>query len=138
MTIFYPTDDEQAREQKLPGWAQDIITTLRRGANIGAVDVSRLRDRVDELEVRLADRFAADTGPEDSTAWLWREDGGEGLPALGLGKEATVEFRPGSGIDMNVSVEGNGIIVDSHLHLMIVPIERTRFLIQPVSAKIKN
>jgi len=28
--------------------------------------------------------------------------------------------------------------VESYLHLLIIPIERTRFLIQPVSAKIKN
>jgi hypothetical protein len=127
-----------AREQKLPTWAQETIQALRAKLAVAELENNRLRDHAIRLEGDIADAALTNTGPEDSTAWLWRGTGGEELPALGLGNEARVEFRPATGIDITVETEGNGIIVESHLHLLVVPIERTRFLIQPVSAKIKN
>jgi hypothetical protein len=128
-----------AREQKLPTWAQETIQALRAKLAVAEIENNRLRDRVETLEEGIADAATANTGPEDSTAWLWRETGGSGeeLPALGLGNEAMVEFRPAPGIEITVYASGNGVIAQSLLHLMVIPVERGRFLIQPVSAKIK-
>ena len=138
MSIFHPTTDEDARERKLPSWAQDTITRLRTYANTREVEISRLRDVVTSLEAQIEVAAEANTGPEDSTAWLWREVGGEELPPLGLGADATVDYRPASGIEITVTALGNGIKVTAPLHLMVIPVGRSEFRIQPVSAKIKD
>jgi len=138
MSHLEPTEEEYEREGGLPVWSRRVIDALRASARQSGLEVARLRDVVAQLEAQITEAAEANTGPEDSTAWLWRETGGEELPPLGLGKDARVTFHPADGIEISAQAEGNGITVESYLHLMVIPIERTRFLIQPVSAKIRN
>lgn len=138
MSHLTPTAADLAREAKLPDWARQVVTSLRSKVTYRIEEVHRLQARIDELTEQLIEKTGADTGPEDSDTWLWRESGGEELPALGLGKGATVTFSPGGGVaDLSVNVKDSGIFVESMAPLMIIPIERNRFLIQATGAKIK-
>lgn len=138
MSYQTPTDDEAAREAKLPDWARATINRLRSDAAYNRLMLVEKEREVEKLEQRIAQAAESDTGPEDSTAWLYRETGGEILPSLGLGAGALIDFRPTDTIEISVSAHGNGIRVCSDLRLMIIPMGQSEFRIQPVSAKIKD
>lgn len=127
-----------AKEQKLPAWAQKTINDLRAKLDTARACVQNLEAQRDTLEARIAEAAEADTGPEDSTAWLYRDTPAEVLPSLGLGADAVIDFRPADGIEITVNAHGNGIKVTALQPMMVIPIDRGEFRIQPVSAKIKG
>jgi hypothetical protein len=138
MSYQNPTDDEAAQERKLPAWAQTRINALRNSAEHNRTMWVMYEEKAEALEGQIAAAAEDNTGPDDSTAWLYRCTDDETLPSLGLGADAIIDYRPASGIEISVHAHGNGIKVHSALHLMVIPIDRNEFRIQPVSAKIKD
>lgn len=130
------------QEQKLPGWAQETLRRLRELVCTSNAETARYERQVEELETQIADAAKADTGPEDSTAWLWRATDSEVLPPLGLGAGAAVDFTPGGKdgtVEITVEAQGNGIkVTTTGAPMMVIPISRNEFRIQPVNHPIKD
>lgn len=134
MSIMKPTEEERIRELKLPAWAFQLVSQLRTEANYSNQRIIDLEKEVAALEERIAVAAESDTGPDDSTAWLWRCTSSENLPSLGLGADAAVDFTPTGreGVEITVNVEEGGIKIASSAHLAIYPLSsRGEMIIRP-------
>lgn len=138
MSHLNPTPDELGREGGLPVWARKVIDALRNDYSAMQESYHRAVRKVDELETQITVAAESDTGPEDSTAWLFRTTEYDTLPRLGLGADAIVEFTPTGGAEFSVEIHGNGIKVTSQAMMMVIPIDRYDFRIQPVHVKIED
>lgn len=134
MSHLEPTGAERVREDKLPAWAQDTLSRLRAAWRVAQTGRERAETAAEELSAKLAEYADQHTGPADSTAFLWREDGGEQLPRLGLGKDATIEFEPEGGRGLyTVEASDGGIRVHGDGNLVIYPLSgRNEILIKVV------
>lgn len=128
-------DIDWNRVAKLPDWAFTLIKSLF-GVYVQAVnDLKVARGTIERLEEQIRTAAEGDTGPDDSTAWLWHQTDEELLSPLGLGADAAIDFTPTGkhGVQITVTVEQGGIKVTSAASLAIIPLTgRGELIIKPV------